>query len=144
MQNRPAFQDVTRIVISQIDDMHNIRKAYTLGADTFIAKPVHQSDVAELIRSFPENWFLVDAPRVDAATADARPQDPYDEAIHVWSKNRELIHSLRQNLANLRAQVDDNEETFAIIETLTEELRNRVDPGRTDPKKKRRSTSFLL
>jgi CheY-like chemotaxis protein len=144
MQNRPAFEDVTRIVISQIDDMHNIRKAYTLGADTFIAKPVHQSDVAELIRSFPENWFLVDAPRVDAVAPDPKPADPYDQAMQVWSKNRELIQSLRQNLANLRAQVDDNEETFAIIETLTQELRHGLDPGRTAPGKKRRPTSFLL
>src|SRR5205809_460931 len=61
MHGRKAFAETLRVVISSIESMENIKRAYALGADSFISKPVTQFDLAELIRSFPEQWLLVDA-----------------------------------------------------------------------------------
>jgi CheY-like chemotaxis protein len=142
MQSRTVFEDTLKVVVSSIDDMENIKRAYGLGADSFIAKPANQFDLKELLRSFPDHWYLVDLtspPPPQAAKASEAP-DPYDEAIHVWAKHREIIRALRHNLQVLRNQIADNDETFAIIETLTEELRNEIDPtGKNRPKKKPRN-----
>jgi len=64
--------------------------------------------------------------------------------VHVWAKNREIIQTLRNNLETLRSQLSDKEETFAIIDTLTEELRNKIDPTRTQGRKKKPRTKPLL
>jgi len=144
IQGRPAFDDTLRVVVSSIDDMENIKRAYSMGADSFIAKPVSQFDLKELLRSFPDHWYLVDLSTPPPAPKPAGTADPYDEAIHVWAKHREIINALRQNLQLLRKQIADNDETFAIIETLTEELRNEIDStGKTRPKKRPRSNLLL-
>src|SRR4051812_21398501 len=144
IQGRPAFDDTLRVVVSSIDDMENIKRAYSMGADSFIAKPVSQFDLKELLRSFPDHWYLVDLSPPPPAPKPAGTADPYDEAIHVWAKHREIINALRQNLQLLRKQIADNDETFAIIETLTEELRNEIDStGKTRPKKRPRSNLLL-
>jgi len=147
MQGRSVFEDTLKVVVSSIDDMENIKRAYSLGADSFIAKPANQFDLKELLRSFPDHWYLVDTtspPTPQAAMKASEAPDPYDEAIHVWAKHREIIRTLRHNLQVLRNQIADNDETFAIIETLTEELRNEIDPtGKNRPKKKPRNNLLL-
>lgn len=60
MHGRKAFADTLRVVISSIESMENIKRAYALGADSFISKPITQFDLTELIRSFPEQWLLLD------------------------------------------------------------------------------------
>src|SRR3954462_7921215 len=100
MQGREAFLQTLRVVVSSIDEMDHIRRSYSFGADSFIAKPMNQLDMKELIRSFPDHWSLLDGPPADsnAASAAPRPIDPYDEALHVWTRNRELIQKLRETL----------------------------------------------
>jgi CheY-like chemotaxis protein len=133
VQERKSFSNVLKIVVSQMGDMENIRRAYTLGADSFITKPASKLDVRELIRAFPDNWFLTDSASAEDTATEERKQDgaaePHDQAAQVWCRNRKLIDALRSNLDNLRVQLSDNEETFVIIETLTEELRQRVTAG---------------
>jgi len=147
LQERKAFSNTLKVVVSQIEDLENIKRAYTLGGDSFITKPAGEQDLIELIRAFPENWCLVDLPvkkrRKNAQPSRAEP-DPYNEAVHVWAKNREIIQTLRNNLETLRSQLSDKEETFAIIDTLTEELRNKIDPTRTQGRKKKPRTKPLL
>jgi len=147
MQGKPTFSRTLRVMASSIDDMENIRHAYSLGADSFIVKPVNQFDLKELIRSFPDRWFLVDAPSTNqpSPTPFATPpaQDPYNEAVHVWAKHREMIDTVRQTLRNLRRQINDSDETLAIIETLTEELRNEIKPSITSRPKKRPGNILL-
>jgi len=144
MQGRSVFEDTLKVVVSSIDDMENIKRAYSLGADSFIAKPANQFDLKELLRAFPEHWYLVDLTSPPAPTKPSEAPDPYDEAIHVWAKHREIIRTLRHNLQVLRNQIADNDETFAIIETLTEELRNEIDPtGKNRPKKRPRNNLLL-
>src|SRR5882762_1872573 len=141
LQERKAFSNTLKVVVSQIEDLENIKRAYTLGSDSFITKPAGEQDLIELIRAFPENWCLVDLPvkkrkkRKNAQPSRPEPH-PYNEAVRVSAKNREIIQTLRKNLETLRSQLSDKEETFAIIDTLTEELRNKIDPTRTQRPKK--------
>jgi len=134
LQERRAFSNTLKVVVSQIEDMEQIRKAYRLGADSFLTKPVGHQDLKELIGAFPDNWLLLDTPAKNksaGSTANGAEPDPYSEAAQVWAKNREIIQVLRTNMERLRTQLSDNEETFAIIETLTEELRNVIGSAAT-------------
>jgi hypothetical protein len=59
------------------------------------------------------------------------PQLPVDFGATL-RRNREIIQTLRSNLQALRNQVSDQEETFAIIDTLLDDLReNMRSPRRT-------------
>src|SRR5258706_1181731 len=82
LQERRAFSNTLKVVVSQIEDMERIRKAYRLGADSFITKPIGQMDLKELIAAFPDNWSLSDSPSTDATSAAAAIKsevDPYAE-----------------------------------------------------------------
>ena len=144
MQGRPAFIETLRIVVSSINEMDHIRRSYSFGADSFIAKPMNKFDMQELIHSFPDHWSLVDSPlsHSNPEPVAPRPKDPYDEAVHVWTRNRELIQKLRETLEAVRTAIDDRDETLAIIETLTEEIRNKY-PASNNPSKKPRNNLLL-
>jgi len=142
MHGRSEFTQTLRIVISSIDGMENIRRAYALGADSFIVKPVNQLDIKELIRSFPEQWELGD----DSAgfpDAESEPKAPVRDlprrTEEAWNTNREVIQRIRETLRSLRNGIDDSEETFTIIETLTEELRLSCEKA-AQPKRSRPQT----
>lgn len=45
-------------IYSQIDDVAAIRKVYSLGADSFLRKPVDEMDLMNLIYHFPSPWEL--------------------------------------------------------------------------------------
>jgi CheY-like chemotaxis protein len=126
LQVRKTFSNTLKVVVSQLEDMELIKRAYSLGADSFIVKPPHQQDIRELIRAFPEHWDLADssAPAAASSTQPQKPEpDPYKNAIHVWSEHRQLIDTLRANLQALKAQLADEDETLAILETLRDELK---------------------
>ena len=54
----PALNKTLRIVISNLDDTQNIKRAYALGAQSFLTKPLNESELRELILSFPGPWSL--------------------------------------------------------------------------------------
>jgi len=133
MERRTCFAKTLRIVISSISDMESIRKAYSSGADSFIAKPARQFDIQELIRSFPDHWQLIDKPQAPPHQ-DHRPSPPEkqpSDAAGVLAQNRELIQKLRETLQALRQNIDDTDETIAIVENLTAELRSGSGPSQT-------------
>jgi len=125
-------------MITSVGDMDRIRRAYALGADSFVTKPVTQTDLQELIRAFPDPWVMVDSTAPVSTPASLEPgANSYDRAAHVWTANQQIIRTLRENLRSLRKQLSDTEETFAVIETLTEELRNELGSPNPDPRKRR-------
>ncbi len=148
MQGRKAFADTLRVIISQVEDMENIKRAYALGADSFIAKPVNQDDLRALIRSFPEHWHLVDVATVDAPSliqsGPPETTDTYANALHVWTKYREIIATLRTDMETLRNQLSDDEEAFAIINTIIEDIRtkSRLTGNQSRPKRKPGTNQF--
>ena len=147
MQGRTGFLKTLAVVISSVSDMENIKQAYSLGADSFISKPISSLDINELIRSFPGHWLLSNDPApASPSTAEARRQSDLarGETAAVWARNREIIQKLGETLEETRRQIDDHDETFAIIETLTEELRNKSTLAQNNPHRKKSRTSFIL
>ena len=121
---RKTFSAALKVVVSQLGDMEIIRQAYSLGADTFIAKPPNALDVRELIRSFPENWILADQP-VNKETLPA--QESSDQVASVIGRHRDLIQTLRENIRTLLAQLSDPADALEIMDALTLELRTSGD-----------------
>ncbi len=74
IRGRPGLEGILRIVLSQIDDARRIRRAYDLGADSYLVKPVREDDLLELIAAFPGYWKF----RVPAAAdkPDGAAPDP--------------------------------------------------------------------
>jgi len=55
-QYETALAGVLRIVISHLQDIVNIKRAYALGANTFICKPASQEELEELLKVYPGYW----------------------------------------------------------------------------------------
>jgi CheY-like chemotaxis protein len=53
---QPAFEKTLRIVLTNLSDVEIIRRAYSLGAQSFLIKPVQPADLRELIEAFPAHW----------------------------------------------------------------------------------------
>lgn len=46
------------VVLSRLDEIKNINRAYQLGANSFLTKPGNSTELEELIRSFNEYWLI--------------------------------------------------------------------------------------
>jgi len=57
---RPAFSKMLTVVLTSLDDTKSIKKAYNLGANSFIVKPAHQQEIRELIKTSPAGWLVED------------------------------------------------------------------------------------
>jgi CheY-like chemotaxis protein len=58
IQSRPGVkQRMLVIVMSATDAVADVRRAYELGADTFLSKPFTPSDLLHLIDTFPGHWM---------------------------------------------------------------------------------------
>ena len=56
LKTMPALGDALIIAVSGLDDLESIRRAYGLGARSFLAKPCQAVDVKNLIQGFPNYW----------------------------------------------------------------------------------------
>lgn len=56
LNERPELNKLLVVVVSGLDDLASIRRAYASGADSFLAKPFSLIDLENLIRWFPEYW----------------------------------------------------------------------------------------
>ena len=45
------------IVLSNFGDVHSVTRAYHLGADSFLSKPIRQQDFLNLVDHFPGRWL---------------------------------------------------------------------------------------
>jgi len=64
IEGRPELAKMLRIVLSVVGDTVSVRKAYAVGANSFLTKPILQDDIDGLIKSFPRHWLLSDAARL--------------------------------------------------------------------------------
>lgn len=51
LKSQPLHADIPVIVVSSFDRLQNIRRAYQLGARTFLSKPVHPESIRDAIRA---------------------------------------------------------------------------------------------
>lgn len=50
-------QKLLVIVLSNFGDVHSVTRAYHLGADSFLSKPIRQQDFFNLVEHFPGHWL---------------------------------------------------------------------------------------
>jgi CheY-like chemotaxis protein len=84
LQRRPAFSKMLRIVVSQLDSMQTIKDAYAAGAQSYLTKPLHQSEVNHLIISFPGYWLFSEKSGQsipDSSRPKQSTQAPIDPAL---------------------------------------------------------------
>ena len=72
----PAFDKSLKIVLSQLDDTRSIKEAYALGANSFLAKPLKQTELADLIVTFPGYWLIAGKPGTGAHPFTSRNASP--------------------------------------------------------------------
>jgi CheY-like chemotaxis protein len=62
LRDQPALRnELLVIVLSHLGDADEIRRAYALGANTFLVKPFTQADWENLIEHFDGHWIRSDA-----------------------------------------------------------------------------------
>jgi CheY-like chemotaxis protein len=132
MQGRQAFCDTLRIVLTQLDDLHSIRRAYSLGAHSFLTKPPRASDLKELVKAFPRHWQVSGRRPVRPTVGSLAIVDNAASKLDtnaVFAQNRQIIERLRADLDALKEHLSDNEQTFAVIDLIVSDFRdrNRVD-----------------
>src|SRR3954466_6430930 len=53
-----SFRQLLKFVVSELDNLESIRTAYSLGAGSFLCKPVHQQDLRDLMKAYPQHWEM--------------------------------------------------------------------------------------
>ncbi len=123
LQHQKAFADTLRIVLSQQNDLESVRKAYRLGAHSFLSKPACRQDIDELIKSFPKYWNVsLEQPRTPVSSQSALAQTSVG-CRELFDRNRDAIEKLRTELSNLQQRLNNNDETFAVIDSIIDDFR---------------------
>jgi CheY-like chemotaxis protein len=74
LREHAEFNNILTVVISGLGDLASIRRAYALGADSFLTKPCGFLDVKNLVEWFPDYWnrIVPALPRTDSKPTLAR------------------------------------------------------------------------
>jgi len=130
LQHQKAFTDTLRIVLSQYNDLESVREAYRLGAHSFLSKPACRQDVDELIKCFPKYWIVsLDQTRTPVSPQSAAASPSTLAYRELFDRNRESIEKLRTDLANLQERLNNNDETFAVIDSIIDDFRKNAGKG---------------
>jgi CheY-like chemotaxis protein len=62
IRNKSTSTGLLIIVLSRVDEMKNINRAYALGAHSFLTKPGESAELEQLIRSFKDYWLIKNEP----------------------------------------------------------------------------------
>jgi CheY-like chemotaxis protein len=57
LKRHPEYDDILVVAISGLEDLASIRRAYALGADSFLTKPCRALDLENLMQWFPGYWL---------------------------------------------------------------------------------------
>ena len=56
LQGMADRENVLVVAVSALDDLQSIRRAYQLGANSFLSKPCEKAHLESLIQGFPAYW----------------------------------------------------------------------------------------
>ena len=62
IRSKLAVQGLLVIVLSRLDELSQVNRAYALGANSFLTKPGNETDLQELIDSFRDYWIVKNKP----------------------------------------------------------------------------------
>jgi CheY-like chemotaxis protein len=69
VRNKLEVRGVLIIVLSRLDELKQVNRAYTLGANSFLTKPGEERELEGLIRAFKDYWLLKNkAPEIRAGS----------------------------------------------------------------------------
>lgn len=54
----PEFDNTLKIVITSGEEIQSIKRAYALGANSFIVKPPREAELIKLMRAYPQHWSV--------------------------------------------------------------------------------------
>jgi CheY-like chemotaxis protein len=75
LRKQPEFDQTLVAVISVSGEIDVIRRAYKLGATTFLTKPCCGEDLDNFIRAHPGYWLMEKSARVSAGHTSAAPRE---------------------------------------------------------------------
>jgi CheY-like chemotaxis protein len=93
VKNTPEWSIIPVVVLSASCDVDDIKKAYLLGAASYLTKPTNPDDLCTLLRKFHDYWAACEVPRIDPAgkqlpthapgkLGSRYPQSPTDPFYH--------------------------------------------------------------
>jgi CheY-like chemotaxis protein len=56
IKTQPRFHNMLLVVLSGYNELKDVQRAYSLGADTFLTKPCKEEDIRSLIKNSPFDW----------------------------------------------------------------------------------------
>jgi CheY-like chemotaxis protein len=58
------------VVLSRTDEIRQVNRAYTLGANSFLTKPGNKEDIQAVITAFRDYWILTNQPPAPSESED--------------------------------------------------------------------------
>jgi CheY-like chemotaxis protein len=58
IKSHPQLRELIVVVLTTSDDIHDIRRAYMMGANSFLTKPVNLEEFKNLISAFHQYWIV--------------------------------------------------------------------------------------
>jgi CheY-like chemotaxis protein len=58
MATQPRLEKCLFVVLTGVDTSRCVKRAYQLGAHSFLTKPVSEADIANLVKHFSGHWTL--------------------------------------------------------------------------------------
>jgi CheY-like chemotaxis protein len=68
IRSKLSVSGVLIIVLSRLEEIRQVNRAYALGANSFLTKPGHEQDFQALITAFRDYWILRNKPPERRAT----------------------------------------------------------------------------
>ena len=62
LRTRPESSNLHIIVVSGVERLQDVNRAYQMGANSFLTKPVRPDDLRNLANAFPANWRVAPRP----------------------------------------------------------------------------------
>lgn len=75
IKTHPQLRELIVIVLTTSDDIHDIRRAYMMGANSFLSKPVNLDDFKNMISAFHQYWIVSNQP-LPGSDASVPPTSP--------------------------------------------------------------------
>jgi|1186.fasta_scaffold540951_2 CheY-like chemotaxis protein len=67
IRSNPLPQRCLVLIVSELNALADIRRAYRLGANSFLSKPLNEAEIRECLRNHPESWDFADPNSLEAA-----------------------------------------------------------------------------
>ncbi len=58
IKSHPTLRDVVVVVLTTSSDMHDVRLAYELGANSFLTKPLDLDEFRAMVNAFHQYWIV--------------------------------------------------------------------------------------